>query len=431
MQSVVDIIPSDMVREWFTIQGNVTPEALDKMEKAQRKTGIRRQIIEGLKWGRLYGGAAGLILIRGHEDSWSEPLDLESIMPDAFKGLWILDRWSGITPESEIVDVVGDPDFGLPKYYSISQDGKMIAKVHHSRVVRFTGRELPYLEKMAELYWGESEIEPIYDDIVLYDSVMHNMGNLTFRANVSTMEVENLDQLFSLASTERQKRFWDVMQAQSIAESNFGLRLVNKGDQISTQQYSFSGFNYVVEAVQLNLCAKTHIPMTKLFGRAPAGLSATGEGDIKNYYDIIDGERETKLRPIIERLLPIMCMSTWGQVPDDLSFTFPPLWTPNAIELAQIAQIKSGTILAAYQAGMLNLGPAQKELKKLTEDTGLFDSISDEEIEKNMETTFAEASQMNDPMAGLFGTMGQEKPDEGVPTDEEEKVAETGKQGLE
>lgn len=405
LQSVVDIIPADMCREWFTLGGDIDPEDMDKLETATRRTKLRASIIEGLKWGRLYGGAIGLIMIRGQERMLDKPLKIESVLPDSFAGLYILDRWSGVNPQLSLVSDISDPDFGLPEYYDINsgEGSQIVARVHHSRVVRFTGRELPYLEKIAELYWGESEVEPIYDDIVLYDNIMHNMGNLTFRANIDTMEVQNLDQLFSVNSKEQQKRFWDVMQAQSVAQSNFGTRLVNKGDQVTNTQYTFTGWNYVTEAAQLNLCAKTHIPMTKLFGRAPAGLSATGEGDMKNYYDIVDGEREAKLRPALERVLPILCMSAWGEVPEDLNITFPPLWTPNATEIAQIAKMKADTVIAAFQSGLLDVGGAQKELQGLAEETGMFDAISDEDIEANKGKTYQDVTAMADPMAGLFG----------------------------
>ena len=405
LQSVVDIIPADMCREWFTLGGDIDPEDMDKLETATRRTKLRASIIDGLKWGRLYGGAIGLIMIRGQERMLDKPLKIESVLPDSFAGLYILDRWSGVNPQLSLVSDISDPDFGLPEYYDINsgEGSQIVARVHHSRVVRFTGRELPYLEKIAELYWGESEVEPIYDDIVLYDNIMHNMGNLTFRANIDTMEVQNLDQLFSVNSKEQQKRFWDVMQAQSVAQSNFGTRLVNKGDQVTNTQYTFTGWNYVTEAAQLNLCAKTHIPMTKLFGRAPAGLSATGEGDMKNYYDIVDGEREAKLRPALERVLPVLCMSAWGEVPEDLSITFPPLWTPNATEIAQIAKMKADTVIAAFQSGLLDVGGAQKELQGLAEETGMFDAISDEDIEANKGKTYQDVTAMADPMAGLFG----------------------------
>lgn len=411
LQSVVDIIPGDMTREWFTVQGDISPEDLDAFEKTQRKIKLKDQIREGLKWGRLYGGAAGIMLIRGQENQLDKPLKIDSVLPESFKGLLILDRWSGVNPDAELVTDLNDPDFGLPKYYSINAaDGRTTARVHHSRVVRFIGRELPFLEKIATMYWGESEIEPIFDDVRLYDSIMHNMGNLTFRANVDTMEVQNLDQLFAITSGEQQRRFWNMMQAQSVAESNFGMRLINKGDQVSNRQYTFAGFNYVTEAAQLNLCAKTHIPMTKLFGRSPAGMNATGESDMKNYYDIVDGEREAKLRPAIEKILPVLCMSCWGAVPEDINIQFPPLWTPNATEIANIAKTKTETVVTAFQSGMITLGAAQKELKRITEETGLFDSITNEEIEQNKGKSYRDVMALQDPTAGITPGADEDNP---------------------
>lgn len=151
----------------------------------------------------------------------------------------------------------------------------------------------------------------------------------------------------------------------------------------------------------LDLSGASRIPMTKLFGRSPAGLNATGDGDLQNYYDFIDTLRESKLRPAVERLLPVMAMSAWGAVPDGLDVAFPPLWTPTAAELADIALKKSQAIRENFQAGLLQADTAQKELKKLADETGMFDSISDEEIAANLGKTFQDLTALRDPMMGL------------------------------
>lgn len=401
IQNVVGIIPDDMTKKWFAL-GGVGPGHMRQLEQAQRRTALRDQVNTGLKWGRLYGGAAGILLIRGQEGMLDRPLDLETVLPGTFAGLYIVDRWSGITPDMELVDDIADPDFGLPAWYQVNSiEGGAVARVHHSRVLRFTGRQLPYLEKLAEMYWGASEVEALYQDVVKHDNVSANMAALTFRANVDTMEVANMDQLFSLGSASVQQRFWDTMQAQSVLRSNFGMQLVNKGDQIRNTQYTFTGLQEVYESMCLNLSGASRIPVTKLFGRAPAGLNATGESDLRNYYDYVDTLRESVLRPILERILPVLCMSAWGAVPDDLDIIFPPLWTPTAKEVAEIAEKKSMAIRDAFQAGLLAADTAQKELKKLSDETGLFGSISDEEIAANKGKTIQDVTALRDPLMGL------------------------------
>ena len=295
-----------------------------------------------------------------------------------------------------------DPDFGLPEYYDIQAgEGRIAARIHHSRMIRFTGRELPCLERLAELYWGASEVESLYREVVQYDNTTANMAALTFRANVDTMEVANLEQLFSVTSGEAQRRFWATVQAQSTLKSNFGMQLVNRGDKITNTQYTFTGLSDVHESMCLSLSGASRIPMTKLFGRSPAGMNATGENDLRNYFDYIDTLRESKLAPILRRLLPILAMSELGAVPKDLDISFPPLWTPKATEVAEIAKNKAEAIIAVFQAGLLRADTAQRELKKLSAETDLFDSISDEEIAANKGKTYQDVTSLHDPLAGL------------------------------
>lgn len=398
VQNVVGLMVDDMLREWYKLKGNITPEAQAALAKVERDTRIRDRLNEGLRWGRLYGGAAGLILVRGQEDL-SKPLDLDMVYPGSFRGLYILDRWMGITATNGLVLEAGDP---VPEYYAITDaEGHTAARVHHSRVIRFTGRELPMVERMAEMYWGESEIEALYEEVVAHDNVSANMVALTFQANVNTMEVKGLEQLFGIGSGQAQRRFWNVMQAQSVLRSNFGTQLVEQGTKLTNTQYTFTGLQEVYESMCLNLCGASHYPMTKLFGRSPAGMNATGESDLKNYYDYVDSQREAKLRPALQKLLPVLAMSAWGFVPDDLDFSFPSLWTPTAVETAEITLKKAQAIRDTFQAGLIRADTAQKELKKLEEETGMFGNLADEEIAENAGKTYQDVTALRDPEMGL------------------------------
>ena len=251
------------------------------------------------------------------------------------------------------------------------------------------------------MYWGESEIESIYNEIVKRDNVSANIAALTFRANVNYMETEGLDQLLGTANTEMQRRFWNVMAAQSIMESNFGTRVINKGDAIHNTQYTFTGLPDVYDRVMMDVAGAARTPVTKLFGRSPAGMNATGESDLQNYYDYIDGLRENEFRQIVERLLPIMALSAWGEIPDDLDIDFPPMWTPDAKEIAEIAERKTNAILAVYQNDLIDAATAQQELQAMSDETGMFGKISDDAIEAARGQTYTNQRLMADPLAGL------------------------------
>ena len=404
IQNIIGTIPEDVTKKWFRVSSSVPPEYLDKIAKIQRQTKLRKSIVEGMKWGRLYGGAIGLILIDGQDDMLEEPLDYDTIMPDSFKGLFIVDRWSGVFPSLDLISDMNDPEFGLPEYYEIRDEhGIFKHRVHYSRVVRFIGRELPFWEKVVELYWGQSEIEAIYEEIVKRDNVSNNIASLTFKANLSVQEMANLDQMFTVGGSEVQRRFWAMIQAQSVAESNLGTRLINKGDAFHQFQYAFSGIAEVYEQFLYDVAGASKTPFTKLYGRSPAGMNATGESDTRNYTDTLEEVRESSFRPVIEKLLPILALSAWGEIPDDLDIQFDSLWTPTEVEKAQIVRDKVWALIEVFKAEGMTQEAFMKELRVLSTSTGMFDNITDEMV-KQGEGVWARdlEAALHDPFAGLM-----------------------------
>jgi len=77
-RSVVSIVPNDMTRKWYTLGMPLPPEEKEALDREERRTGLKQSIDEGLQMGSLYGGAAGLIRIRGHEGALDTPLELRT-----------------------------------------------------------------------------------------------------------------------------------------------------------------------------------------------------------------------------------------------------------------------------------------------------------------------------------------------------------------
>ena len=392
VRKIIDVFPSDMVKNWIKFNSSLDPEKISKINSVLRKTKTKERIKEGLRWARLYGGAAGLILIDG-DDDLSEPLDYDTIMLDDYKGLLIFDRWNGIFPNIELVDDISDDEFGLPEYYSLSltqrnsnlnikYDEKDLVKVHHSRIIRFNGRDLPLWERQAEMYWGESEIEIAFEELKKRDNTSANIASLIFLANIRVLKMNDLGQLLGAASQKAQENLFKVLEAQNQIMSNMGIYVMDKDDDFGSEQYSFSGLNDIYESFMLDVAGACEMPVTKLFGRNPAGFNATGESDLTQYYETIEEKQETYLQPIIDKLLPIIFMSTLGAIPEDLDWEFNPCFSVSNKDLADLAQSMSAPIFEAFNAGLITKEIALKELKQQSEKTGMWSNITDEDLEK-------------------------------------------------
>lgn len=381
VRKIIDTIPEDMCKNWINITTQLEPDQLRKLEKLQRTTRVKAKILEGLKWGRLYGGAGALVMIEGHEDILDQPLDYDDIMPGSFKGLFVTDRWSGISPSTELVDDINDPEFGLPEFYNVTTEDGQDLRVHHSRIIRFVGRQLPYWEKLAETYWGASEVEVVFDELKKRDNTSWNIAQLVFLANLRVLKMGDLGETLAIGNEKVQERLYNTVQAQNWLMSNMGLYILNKDDDFSTHQYTFAGLNDIYESFMMDVAGACEIPVTRLFGRSPAGMDATGESDLQNYYDTIEIKQESTLTPILDKLLPILCMSEFGAIPDDLDYGYNPVRTPNDSEVAELVDKKSSSVNNLYQSGLISQKIALKELRQMSDSTGMFTNITDEDIE--------------------------------------------------
>lgn len=383
VRRVIDVMPEDMLKNGYKILSQLEPDKLKQLTKVERQTRINAKVLEGLKWGRLYGGAGGLILIEGHEDILDQPLEYDQVMPGSFKGMLVMDRWSGISPDADLITNISDPDFGMPAYYTITTDGmERGIRVHHSRICRFMGRDLPYLEKLAETYWGASELEHVYDELKKRDNVSWNMAMLTFMANIRTLKMEGMGQILSTGNEKVLQSLYATIQAQNALMNNNGVQILGEKDDYQTHQYSFSGLGEVYDRFMMDLAGAAETPVTKLFGRSPAGMNATGESDMQNYYDTIEEKQEAALRPVYDKILPVMMMSEFGAIPDDFDYTFNPIRRPKDDEMADLASKNTDSVTKAFQAGMISQQIALKELRQQSETTGMWSNITDVDIEK-------------------------------------------------
>ena len=411
VRRIVDVIPADMLKNWITITSGIEPAVEKKISLALRRTQLIDKLKRGMQWGRLYGGALGIMLVKHQGNDLTTPLRLDYIMPGDFAGMLIFDRWNGVSPSSELVDDVTDPEYSYPKYYTISDptNGGMV-QIHHSRCIRFPGNLLPYWEELSELQWGASVIEPVMDDLKKRDNVSWNIAQLTFMANLRVLKMEDLGQLLSSTDAISQRELYNTIQAQNILMSNMGLQIMDSKDSMETHQYTFGGLADVYQQFLMDIAGAAEMPVTKLFGRSPAGLNATGESDLQNYYDMIAEKQESYLRPILNKVLPPFIISTLGSMPDDFDFDFDPVAEPSDKERAELAKTGTDNVVAAFNAGLISQRMALQELKQQSERTGVWTNITDEDIAKASETV-----EVPGEMGGGLLGLGEDGPAAGAP----------------
>lgn len=405
-KAIIEKPANEMLKNGFSIHSQIEPDKIDKIMNIWQKTKTQNKFLKCLKWARLYGGCLLIPMIENQGDL-SKPLDYETIMPDSYKGCFTVDRWSGVSPSIELVDDITDPDFGQPEYYDVSDNttGKTF-RIHHSRVIKMIGREMPYWEEIAETYWGASELEHVYTELKKRDDTSANISFLIFLANIRVFKMDGMSQMFSIGDQQAAQRVYETMKTMNHLMCNTGTLAIDKEEDFAMHGYSFTGINDVYESFMLDISGAAEIPVDKLFGRSPSGFNSGAE-TLQNYYDTIDEKRETYVREPLEKIVKIITMSALGEIPDDIEIDFNPVRRPSDLEKSDLAQKNAQPIFDAYAGGLIGKGTALKELKQQSDITGLWTNITDEMIQeaynedKRRETE--ENENRNELMAAALG----------------------------
>jgi phage-related protein (TIGR01555 family) len=384
VRRIVDLPAQDMTRAWPKLNCDIDPGDIQKFDRTIQRTYTPNQICRAIEWARLYGGAGALVVIKGHEDILDEPLDLDDVNPHSYKGLIPFDRWVGIQPVGEVADNYDKPgDWGLPEYYECTApDTSQSFRVHASRVLRFTGPEVPIPELQAQIWWGISDIEVFYEELKNLNNSTGAIINLLYRANILARVDPALAQLLAGLDQNQaaMKRYGATMQAQNQLLSSQSMLVLGKDGDMKSFQYSFGGIAEVYAQLQMNVAGAAEMPVSKIFGRTITGLGQGNEADERYYELSIATKQNRKLRPQLDKLYPIICMSEFGEVPEDLDYMFPSIRVLTEEEKGELTEKASAPILASYNSGITGRKTTLKELRQLSDTTNVFSNITDEII---------------------------------------------------
>jgi hypothetical protein len=395
IRRVIDLPVVDALKNGIKITNQQRPEAKDAFARVLKQTQTMPKIGEAARWGRLFGGGAAIPVIKGHEDWLDTPLDLDDIAPGSYQGLMVFDRWSGINPSSLLVDEWNTPlDHNLPSFYQCTTAEGAMFEVHASRVLRFCGRggpagSLPQWHRQEEQHWSVSEIELVFDALRQFDNTSWAIAELVFRANILALKQKGQADLLSLGTPAQQKRLAATMSNINWLMSNQSVITIGDEDDLQALQFAFAGLGDVWDRFAIGVAGAAEMPVSKLWGRTISNLGNTGDGDRELWQAKVEGTQSIEIEPSLDRLFPIVAMSTWGMVPDDFAWAWNPVRKLDGKDQAELAERKGGAINTFFTSGIFTRKQALREIQATSEETGIGLSITDEEVAAADDTPIA------------------------------------------
>ena len=330
----VDIIPQDMTREWRTWQAK--DSQIGRIAEVEKTLRVRDKVSQAMQWARLYGGAA--LLMGAGSDDPREPLDVNGVQLGGLRYLHVFNRW-----ELSSEELVMDPEseyFGEPAMYQMTGSvNRNQVNIHPSRVIRFINSPLPD-RTIGNDGWGDSLLQIIYDAVSNASSTQQQIASLVTEAKLDIISVPNLSA--QLATAEGTARVTARFSAASMIKSMYNTLLIegngkDTGEVWQTRQINFAAFPDLLKMFLQVAAGAADIPVTRLLGQSPMGLNATGDSDVRNYYDHLAALQEVQLRPVMSRLDEVIIRSALGRRPPNIWFNWNELWQLSDVEKADIA----------------------------------------------------------------------------------------------
>jgi len=365
---IIDLPADAMTNQWIRIQSDsLTPEDIESFEDFIDETGLKDKVNEAIKWADLYGGSCIIIVTKDGKEA-SEPLDYAN--PGELIAFNVLDS-SQISPSQYNLDAL-TKGFGEPTHYRMTTEHNN-AEIHHSRVIKFTGIDLPYKAKMRHNWWGASRITRLQDLIKTTQMTIGAVGELIFESKFDVIKIPGLSNMLMSKSSDKLISLYENINLQKSITNSI---LLDSEMDISSTTYQFAGIRDIIQEMMVTVAGASAIPEAILVGRNMGGLNSSNKEVYKEWSKSIN-DRQNRLK---KQFTALITVSAFQVGITDFDIEFVSLYSEDEGEKAIRINMQSQTDVTYINAGVITADEVRTELKQNGDYDNLNDELADEDF---------------------------------------------------
>jgi hypothetical protein len=332
IRKIIRIPALDMVREWRDWSGLEDDQAA-KVYDEEKRLQVRQKVQQAEILRRMGGGA----LILGLPGLPQMPVASSGVGKLAF--VHVVSRWH--LHFEKLQEDATQPGYGEPLMWRMNTTAGQ-QNIHPSRVIPFRGDTSASLAMVgwnqADAFWGESDIAQVLEAVKDSDTARASFAALVHKARLLRIGIPGLMGIIASGGTATiQNRLAAVTLAESVHNATIydaGNDEGKGGEKIDDATYSFAGAKDILNALWEFVSAISDIPATRLLGRAPEGMNASGDSQQADWRKKVRAMQTLDLMPCLDRLDAHLVPSALGSMPASASYEFAPLDTETATERA-------------------------------------------------------------------------------------------------
>jgi phage-related protein (TIGR01555 family) len=399
MRLIVDTISDESTRKWVTLQGvdkKVKDDDIKRVTDACEKWQLRDVFKAASEMVGFQGGCLLFIDVGATDEELVTPL----VISDKTIGKGKLKALTIVEPMQVYPGLYDASNPLSPKYFRPDTWIVQGVEVHVSRFLCFTNNIPSLMLKPAYNFFGIPLVQLALRYVQNFESsrdasaeIVHNYSLLGLKTNLSQILTDE-------GRAQIQRRAKMMLGA----KRTLGMAIIDKTSEEMFQiDTPMSGLKDLV-GQQLELLALiSGIPVTKLFGTAPQGMNATGEGDMRNFYDKIRTWQEILYFKNFQKARELIELTEFGSITPGITEVWEPLKESDPTEQANIRKTNADADAIYLDRGVL-LPEEVRERLSADEESGFtgLDELAplEEELIDGLETEATEpASIVPEPQA--------------------------------
>lgn len=364
VRACVGTVADDMTREWIELrregEGSTdTDDLLTRLSAGLELLHAQEVFHEAAELAGYEGGALVFLDTDVTGDALKEPLNISSHSGELSLGKAL--RLVAVDPVNVFPGNYNSLNPLAGDYFRPSSWWVLGQEVHASRLLRIVGNEVPVLLRPAYNFLGIPQAQILWDYVLHFQDCRAAAARLLTKFSLTVFKTQMFNgvQFGAAEATQLDSRIRYLVQNMS----NDGVLAVDKeSEDVIKVETPLSGVTDIVRQALEFLAAVNRTPAVKLLGISPSGFNATGESDIRNYYDHIRSMQEKMLRGPLKTLLDCLQLVTTGDIDPTISFDFRPLGEEDRAALAAMQKTRADTVAVYLDRGVISQEEARKAL---------------------------------------------------------------------
>lgn len=355
-----EVRAEEMTRKWIQLEYAGEEEDGDKigeLNKALEDFKVRDIIRRALEVDGEFGRSQ-IFIDTGSANNPAElatklMVDSRKIAKGGLRGFKVIEPLWSYPQEYDSANPLA-PDFYIPQVWYVQ--GK---RVHASRLLTIVSKPVPDMLKPAYAFGGVSLTQIAIPYVENFLRTRDSISELIHSFSIMVLMTDMTSILTGGPADDLLSR----LEVYTEFRDNRGMFAVDKAtEDMKNLAVPLSGLDKLQAQAQEQMATPFREPLVKAFGITPSGLNASDDGEIRVFYDGIHAGQEKLVRDPLTVMTNAIQLHLWGEIDENITFSFVPLWQPTEQEASATRKQDADTDVEYVTNGIIDPLEVRKRL---------------------------------------------------------------------